>query len=87
MWNVILMALFIAGVLYLSIKLLTIKTFNRGKIQKLIGTQTFLRYSIIPIMLIPFVDLWIALILIVFPLAWYIALTPLIGERLFRPRM
>jgi 4-hydroxybenzoate polyprenyltransferase len=87
MWNVILMALFIAGVLYLSIKLLTIKTFNRGKIQKLIGTQTFLRYSIIPIMLIPYIDLWIALILIVFPLAWYIVLTSLIGERLFRPRM
>jgi 4-hydroxybenzoate polyprenyltransferase len=75
------------GVLFFSVKLLSLKTFDRNAIRKYIGIQSFLRYSLVPLMLIPLIGIIPALILILFPIAWYIIFTPLLGEKLFRPRM
>ncbi len=86
-WQLVLLVLATFGVLFFSIKLLSIKIFLRNKIQKYIGIQSFLRYSLVPIMLISIIDPLICIILIIFPILWYILLTPLLGERLFRPRM
>ncbi len=86
-WQLVLLILATFGVLFFSIKLLSIKIFLRNKIQKYIGIQSFLRYSLVPIMLISIIDPLICIILIIFPILWYILLTPLLGERLFRPRM
>lgn len=86
-WHIIIMALFVFGVLYLSVKLLILKMFDRAVIRKLIASQAFLRYSLVPVMLIPFIGLPYSIVLIVFPFAWYVIFTPIIGEQLFRPRM
>jgi len=86
-WQLVLLALGIIGVLFFSAKLVSIKTFDRNKIRKYISIQSFLRYSLVPIMLIPTIPLIYSLILIIFPIVWYIIFTPLIGEKLFRPRM
>jgi 4-hydroxybenzoate polyprenyltransferase len=86
-WQLAILAVATFGVLFFSVKLLTIKTFKRSKIQKYIGIQSFLRYSLVPIMLISIIGLVPSVILIVFPILWYILLTPLIGEKLFKPRM
>jgi len=75
------------GVLFFSIKLLSLKRFDRNAIRKYIGIQSFLRYSLVPIMLIPIIGVVPSIILIIFPIAWYIIFTPLLGEKLFRPRM
>ena len=87
-WQLVILILAILGVIYFSIKLLSIKIFNRNKIRKFISVQSFLRYSLVPIMLISIVpSIWYSVILIIFPIAWYLIFTPLIGEKLFRPRM
>ncbi|MCK5031038.1 MAG: UbiA family prenyltransferase [Thermoplasmatales archaeon] len=87
MWQLIILAIAIIGVIYFSVKLLSIKTFDRNTIRKHIGIQSFLRYSLVPIMLISVIGTMYSIILIVFPIAWYIGFAPLLGEKLFKPRM
>ncbi|MBN2602672.1 MAG: UbiA family prenyltransferase [Candidatus Thermoplasmatota archaeon] len=82
-----LLALGSFGVLFFSLRLLTLKKFDRSIIRKYIGIQSFLRYSLVPIMLLSTVGETITIILIVFPIGWYIIFAPLIGEKLFKPRM
>ncbi len=84
-WHLIPLALFAIGVLFVSAKLLRLHTFERNKIRKLITAETFLRYSLVPIMLIPLIEILPALILLILPFIWYILFAPLIGEKLFRP--
>jgi 4-hydroxybenzoate polyprenyltransferase len=86
-WQLIILALAILGVLFFSIKLLSIKRFHRDQIRRYIAIQSFLRYSLVPIMLISIIGVTYSAILVVFPIAWYIIFTPLIGEKLFKPRM
>ena len=85
--QILVLAILTLLVILLSAKLVTIKTFDRSKIQKYIGFQSFLRYSLVPIMLISLIPWYYSIILIFFPIVWYIVFTPLVGERLFRPRM
>jgi 4-hydroxybenzoate polyprenyltransferase len=87
LWQIAILVLAIFGVLFFSTKLLSIKKFDRNKIRKYIAIQSFLRYSLVPIMLISIIGVTYSIVLIIFPIAWYIIFTPLIGEKLFRPRM
>ena len=86
-WQIILLVIAIFGVFFLNIRLLSIKKFERNKIRKYIAGQSFLRYSLVPIMLISIIGFYISIILIIFPIVWYILFAPLLGEKLFRPRM
>lgn len=85
--QIIVLAVATLGVIYFSIKLLSIKTFDRDAIRKYIGLQSFLRYSLVPIMLVSVIGILYSMILIIFPIVWYIIFTPLLGEKLFKPRM
>lgn len=87
LWQIVVLALATFGVIYFSVKLLSIKTFDRDTIRKYIGLQSFLRYSLVPIMLVSVIGISYSVILIIFPIAWYIIFTPLLGEKLFKPRM
>jgi len=87
MWQLIILAIATIGVIYFSVKLLSIKTFDRNTIRKYISIQSFLRYSLVPLMLISVIGTKYSIILIVFPIAWYIGFAPLLGEKLFKPRM
>jgi len=87
LWQIIILALATLLVLYTSAKLITIKIFDRSKIRKFIGVQSYLRYSLVPIMLISIIGLTYSVILIIFPIIWYIVFTPLLKEELFKPRM
>ena len=75
------------GMLFFSIKLISIKKFDRNIIRKYIGIQSFLRYSLVPIMLVTIIGIYYSIILIILPILWYISFTPLLGEKLFKPRM
>ncbi len=86
-WQLIILAIATVGAIYFSVKLLSIKTFDRNTIRKYIGIQSFLRYSLVPIMLISVIGTMYSIILIVFPIVWYIGFAPLLGEKLFKPRM
>ena len=87
LWQIIVLAVTTGIVLYFSVKLLSLKTFDRNAIRKYIGLQSFLRYSLVPIMLMSMIGVTAAIVLIIFPVVWYIIFTPLLGEKLFRPRM
>ena len=87
LWQIGLLAFLTVVFLFLSIRFLTMKTFNRDKIRKIIGVQSFLRYSLVPIMLISSIGFNKSILLILIPIVWYILFTPLIGEKLFKPRM
>jgi hypothetical protein len=87
LWQVFPLVLLIIVYLYFDFKLLSIKVFDRSQIRKIIGVQSFLRYSLVPIMLFSIVEILPAFLLILIPIAWYILCTPLLGERLFKPRM
>jgi len=87
-WQIVLLTLFVVGVLYSGIKLLNIKTLETTKeLVRLAGLQGSLRYSLIPIMLIPVFGLLPAIILIIFPLIWYIISMPLSGKKFLRQLM
>lgn len=86
-WQIALLAGLTLIFLSLDAKFLSIKIFDRNKIRKIIGVQSFLRYSLVPIMLISIVGTIPSLILIILPIIWYILFTPLLGEELFKPRM
>ncbi len=85
--QIILLVIGVILVLYFSIKLLSVKIFERDNIRKLIAIQSFVRYSLIPLMLISIIGLFASFLLIVLPIVWYVMFTSLIGEKLFRPRM
>lgn len=86
-WQIAILLLLIVGVSYATFTMLTIKKFDRKRLRKLISLQAYLRYSMVPIMLVSIIGPLSGLLLIVIPLLWYITLAPLIGEKLFRPKM
>ncbi len=86
-WQIIILFIVILIMLYLNLKLLTIKEFNRNIIKKYISSLSFVRYSLVPIMLISTIGIIYSTILIIIPIGWYIIFTPLSGEKLLKPRM
>ncbi len=86
-WQIALLVLMLAGVLYIETKLITLKKFDREKIRKLIAGATFLRYAVVPVMLISLIGVVGGAILALLPVLWYIAFTPLTGTKVFQPEM
>jgi len=86
-YQIIVLLVLIVLVLFSTLRLLNLKKFDRDKIKKIISAEAYLRYSLVPVMLISIIGLFWSIILIIFPIVWYILLAPLSGEKLFRPRM
>ena len=86
-YQILLLFILIVLVMISTLRLLNLKKFDRDKIKKIISAEAYLRYSLVPIMLISVVGLLWSMILIIFPIVWYILLAPLSGEELFKPRM
>ncbi len=86
-WQLVLLGIFTFLVLFFSMRLILLKDWDRNKIRRFIGLQSFMRYSLVPIMLISIIGVVPSIILIVLPIGWYIVFTPLFGETLFKPRM
>lgn len=86
-WQLVLLILAILSVLFYTLKLLTLQTFDRKCIRRYISILSFLRFSLVPIMLISFIGPMTSFIIILFPIVWYILFTPLTGAQLMRPRL
>jgi len=81
LWGIILLSIFVVLVLYLSINLLNMKTLdNKKEIIKYFAIQGVLRYSLIPILIVPLIGIIYAFILIIFPLIWYFAVILISGK-------
>lgn len=87
LWQLFFLGIASFGVLFFSMKLLSLQTFKRDTIRKYISIQSFLRYSLVPLMLLSIIGLLPTVILIVLPIVWYLVFTPLTGVKLLRPRM
>jgi len=87
LWQLIVLAAASIGVLFFNVKLLSLTHFDRNIIRKYISIQSFLRYSLVPLMLLSMIGIIPALILIFLPMIWYAVFTPLTGVKLLRPRM
>jgi 4-hydroxybenzoate polyprenyltransferase len=85
-WQPILMILMLIVIFYSTIKMLNIKKFNRNEIRKMISTQEFLRYTIVPIMLFGFIGINMGLFLIIFPFLWFIVFNKLIYGSALKPK-
>lgn len=85
-WQPFLMLLLIIGIFFLTIKMLRIKTFNRDQIRKIISIQEFLRFMIVPIMLIRFIGIYIGLFLITFPFVWFVIFNRIIYGSALKPK-
>lgn len=86
-WQIAILVLLIILVFYTSVKMLNMKKFDRSRLRKLISAQAYLRYSMVPIMLISIIGPLGGFILIFYPILWYIVVNPLSREKLFKPRM
>ena len=71
LWQPIIMGLMFLGVFAATIKMLNLRQFNRDKLRKLISIQVFLRYSIVPVMLLSMMGYAIGVFLIFFPVLWF----------------
>jgi hypothetical protein len=75
------LALIVVFVLYLSIKLVNIRTLSDKKvITRYFAIQGVLRYSFVPILLLPVIGIAYTLFLIFFPLVWFFIVTAISGQ-------
>lgn len=87
LWQLILLIILVVILLYISVAMLNVKIFNRNKLRKILVIQLFIWYSILPIMLVSIIGLLYAFVLIIFPFAWYIFLSIIIGEKPMEPQI
>jgi len=86
-WQLVVLAGMLAGVLYIEVQLLSLTSFDRTRIRKLIAAASFLRYAVVPVMLMAVIGVAGGLALAVLPVAWYLVFIPLTGVRPFQPEM
>ncbi|HEY0087769.1 MAG TPA: UbiA family prenyltransferase [Candidatus Lokiarchaeia archaeon] len=87
-WEIIILTLLVVSVLFLTVKLMNIKSLEkRDEVLKLAGLQGILRFAFVPFLLLPLIGLIYTLLLLLFPLIWYIISTPFIGKKLFKQLM
>lgn len=87
LWQIPLLVALLLILLFIEIRLLYRSVFNRTDIRKLIAGANFLRYMIVPIMIIGPIGIIRGSILVFLPIIWYIVFTPFLGNRLFQPEM
>ncbi|MGC9308734.1 MAG: UbiA prenyltransferase family protein [Thermoplasmatota archaeon] len=87
LWQLALLAVMLAGVLFIEVRLLRLQQFDRSLIRKLIAGASFLRYAVVPVMLMGEIGILSGVGLAVLPIAWYVAFSPLTGIRAFQPEM
>jgi 4-hydroxybenzoate polyprenyltransferase len=87
-WEILILVLLVISVLFLTIKLLNIKSLEkRDEIVKLAGLQGILRFAFVPFFLLPLIGSVYTLLILVFPVIWYIIFTPFTGKKLFKELM
>jgi len=87
LWQIPLLVALLSGVLFIEIRFLYLSFFHRTQIRKLIAATNFLRYMVVPIILIGSIGIIRGVILVFLPIVWYIVFTPLLSIRLFQPEM
>ena len=87
LWQIFLLVALLSIILFIEKRLLYRSVFNRTDIRKLIAGANFLRYMVVPIMIIGHIGIIRGSILVFLPIIWYLFFTPLLGIRLFQPEM
>jgi hypothetical protein len=85
-WQLVIMILLLIGIFFSTIRMLRLKIFNRDEIRKIISVQEFLRFVIVPLMLLKFIGLYTGLFLMTFPFIWFIIFNRLIYGSALKPK-
>ena len=85
-WTPILIAIMFAGVFITIIKTVQMTVFDRNRLRKLISLQAFLRYSVVPVLLLYQIGYPIGLFLIIFPFSWYVIFNQIIYGKAVQPK-
>jgi 4-hydroxybenzoate polyprenyltransferase len=86
-WQIISLIVLIILALYLNVLFLSLKQFDRTKLRRIIVVHLFIRYSIVPIMLVSILGIFSMVLLIFFPLVWYLFISKLMHEKILEPEM
>jgi len=81
-WQIICLIILLIGILWLTVKLLTIKSFDRKIIGRYAVRQEVIRYSLVPIMLIGVIGMTWSLFLILLPLVWLLLFRCILRDEL-----
>jgi len=73
LWQITFLTLFIIGMLFSTIKLLNMKSFDRKKIGFHVRNHELTSYGLVPIMLMGFIGIPWLLFLVIFPFLWFIS--------------
>ena len=87
LWQIPLLVALCSVILFIELRLLYRRVFHRTDIRKLIAGATFLRYIVVPIMLLGPIGIIRSSILVFLPIVWYVVFTPILRIRLFQPEM
>jgi len=85
LWQPIVMILMFIGIYSATLKMLNLKIFDRQILRKLISMQAFLRYSVVPVMLIREIGYPIGLFLIIFPFLWFAIFNKILYGKAVQP--
>ncbi len=86
-WQISLLIFFAFLLLSASVRMLTIRQFERKEVTKLISAQLVAWYFLVNIMLVSFIGPIIAFILIVLPMVGYVLFSVIMGQKLFEPQI
>jgi len=82
-WHMIFFAFIVLLVLILTLKMLNVKSFKeRKKVLGLFAIQGVLRYSYVPLMLIPLIGVIYSISLVFIPIIWYFIVTAIAGQNI-----
>lgn len=85
LWQPVLMVFMFLGVFISTVKMLNLKIFDRSELRKLISIQAFLRYSVVPVMLLREIGYPIGLFLIIFPFTWFAVFNRILYGKTVQP--
>jgi 4-hydroxybenzoate polyprenyltransferase len=85
MWQLLLLIISSIEILYLTVKIITVKKYNPKKIGRYAGIRDFVTFTMLPLMLWRFIGTKWALFLIIFPAIWLVSFNYLIYKDLPEP--
>jgi len=87
LWQIPVLLFFVILLLLFSMKMLTLKKFQRNTIRKLIAAQLLSWHFFIPIILFSIIGPWYTFLMIMVPLLWYGFVSFIIGQKLLQSQM
>lgn len=84
-WQILVFFILVILLIFTTIRMVTLKLFDRAFIRRLILLQEFLWYPAISLLLMPIIGFFPTLLLILLPGLWYVVFSVAIGGKILEP--